>query len=267
MPKNLLSKEDTQVINAFLEVQKQHIEANKEWYHSFYLNGHQQLFSESFTLENFEANLKKIGWTIKLVEGYLSGFEYFRLLSTNVLPVINKVRSKDQILYAEFPDMIHDVIGHAPMLFNEAYTKFLKDIFCVISKTKQEALDIEYLRLQGKTQEHRERNLEAIEKIEGQLKETPTMFYNLNNLALWTAEFGVLNENNSLKAYGAAIVASPSEINNLIEDKIPIKDLLGISNPSFNFDTLQDELYSTKSFDEVISFMTDTLNSKLKTAV
>lgn len=255
MTNNIISTKDIQVVNSFINLQTKHIKENESWYHPWYLNGYNKLYKESFSIETFEKKLKSIDWDFKFVDGYLSGFEYFKCLGNQILPVINNVRDGKQLLYADFPDMIHDVIGHAPMLFNKDYTSFLKNIYNFITEIDLKDIDVEYLSLQGVTKKDRERNLIKLNQLEEHLEKTPTLFYKLNNIALWTVEFGVLEYGNTYKAYGAAIVASPLEINNLFNKKIPVKNLLNISNPSFNFSALQNELYVTKDLESILHFM------------
>jgi len=263
MENNIIKTESIDVINSFIKIQSKHIKKNQSWYHPAYLEGYNHLFNNTFSVEGFKAKLGSIDWDIKFVDGYISGYEYFKNLGNQILPVINQVRGKNQLLYADFPDMIHDTIGHAPMLFNKDYVSFLKKIYAIIESVNQKEIDKEYLSLQGVTKSEREQNLSKFSKIEEELKKNPTEFYTINNIALWTIEFGVLISGDNHKAYGAAIVASPLEIDNLINKKIPIKNLLNIDSPSFNFSELQDELYSTEKLENVIDFMLSNNRSNL----
>tara|TARA_R110000868_G_C10921304_1_gene765717 strand:+ start:1634 stop:2434 length:801 start_codon:yes stop_codon:yes gene_type:complete len=254
---NSISVKDKQTINNFIKFQTNHINDNNKWYHDSYITGFNILFNTPFSLTDFSNKLKNINWEFKFVDGYLSSFEYFKCLGNQVLPIINKVRDNDHLLYADFPDMIHDMIGHAPMLFSNKYTNFLNKIYILIDSIERTDIDIEYMSLQGVTKEEREKNMDAINKIDKFLQKEPTLFYEINTMALWTVEFGILEYNSSYQAYGAAVVGSPLEMNNLILNHIPIKKL----NPnakdkvSFNFSTFQEALYSTQKIEDVLDLM------------
>ena len=105
--------------------------------------------------------------------------------------------------------MIHDIIGHAPMLHDQEYVNFLKRLCLQLEMTELETIDLEYLSvLNNCTKEKMEKMKDKIDDLETRLKKNPTLFYQINNIALWTIEFGMLKNADNMLYYGALIVAS-----------------------------------------------------------
>jgi phenylalanine-4-hydroxylase len=252
----IFTNEAVSIVNEFITKQKQSISISKEWYHPIYLDGFNELFSNGFDFELVKEKLQRVGWVVKFVDGYLSGYEYFNCLNNKIIPVISTVRPMSQIDYAEFPDMIHDIMGHIPMLLNEQYTDFLDKMSSFVCSIELEELDRKYLLLHEFTFEERNNKLAEILKVEQELKNNPTPFYIHNNLALWTIEFGLIGNNSPYQAYGAAIVGSPAEINNLKSGSLTNITQLDqmTTDTSFNFSDFQENLYSTMGFDDVLEF-------------
>lgn len=153
--------------------------------------------------------------------------------------------------------MIHDIIGHAPMLYDPEYVNFLKRLCLQLEMTELKTIDLEYLSLLNNcTKEKMERMKDEIDDLETRLKSDPTLFYKINNIALWTIEFGMLKNADSMLYYGAAIVASPLEINNIRNSLPTILELKNISNDiNFNFSDYQDSYFTTQIWEDVIVYI------------
>lgn len=251
------SDEKVITLNKFIIEQQKNIIKNSEIFHPSYLKGFNHLFGNGiFNQMDFLSKLKEINWEIRLVDGYLTGYEYFSNLNNQVLPVIRSIRPKEQILYAEFPDMIHDIMGHAPMLFDFSYVSFLKQLSELLINVKMKPIDIEYLSLHKNTKMELEEVKDEIDVLERQLKKEPTLFYQINNIALWTIEFGILGKKEPYACYGAALVGSPLEIENIILGNTEIYNLNNLSTGTdFNFSNLQEHFFTTECMEDVIVYI------------
>ena len=68
------------------------------------------------------------GWSIKTVSNISPPKEFFSCLAKKKFTTTCWLRSMSQIDYLEEPDMFHDVFAHVPLLSNEDYTSFFKEI-------------------------------------------------------------------------------------------------------------------------------------------
>lgn len=74
-----------------------------------------------------QALSKSTGWTIEVVPGLIPVEEFFALLAKKRFPSSTWLRSLKELDYLEEPDMFHDIFGHIPLLFDEAYAQFMQD--------------------------------------------------------------------------------------------------------------------------------------------
>ncbi|MES2588016.1 MAG: phenylalanine-4-hydroxylase [Bacteroidota bacterium] len=126
---------------------------------------------------------KTSGWEIYCVPGLIPVDEFFILLSQKKFPASTWLRSIDKLDYLEEPDMFHDVFGHIPLLCNPIFSNFVHEF----GKLGVLMLD-------------NEQNL---------LK--------LQRLYWFTIEFGLIQEEDEIKVFGAGIISSFGETNASLE--------------------------------------------------
>lgn len=122
------------------------------------------------------------GWKLKVVPQIVPEKEFFNLLLNQEFPATTWLRKMKQLDYLEEPDMFHDVFGHTPLLTNKHYVSFFKGI-------AQLALE--------------NANNEEIIKA-------------LGRIYWFTIEFGLINENGTIRIYGAGIISSFGETNHCL---------------------------------------------------
>ena len=166
--------------------------------------------------------LKNItGWAIKTVPNISPPEEFFSYLSKKKFTTTCWLRSMNQIDYLEEPDMFHDVFAHVPLLSNKYYTNFFKEIGEI-----------------------------AVSVIND-----PVKLKKLQRIYWFTIEFGLIKRNNNFKIYGAGIISSKEESQNVLSSKSKKKkfDVNTIMNHSFRIDIVQDTYYYIDSFEELTS--------------
>lgn len=124
-------------------------------------------------------------WKLHVVPQIVPEKEFFNLLMNQKFPATTWLRKMKQLDYLEEPDMFHDVFGHAPLLTNKDYVGFFKGV-------AQFALE----------------NQDNEEVIKA-----------LGRIYWFTIEFGLINENNLIKIYGAGIISSFGETNHCLSEK------------------------------------------------
>lgn len=173
-------------------------------------------------IPNFEKINNKLlaltGWSIKTVPNLAEADLFFEQLSKRRFTSTCWLRSMEEFDYLQEPDMFHDVFAHVPMLCNKKYTDFFHKI--------------------------------------GQLA---TSFHNqetikmLQRLYWYTIEFGVLQTKDDLKIYGAGIISSVGEINNVYGGLAQIKpfNIQEVLHTPFEIDKVQPLYFYVESFDQL----------------
>ena len=171
-------------------------------------------------------NLKNItGWVIKTVPNISPPKEFFFYLSIKKFTTTCWLRSISQIDYLEEPDMFHDVFAHVPLLSNKEYTSFFMEIG----------------------------------KIAMSVIEDPIKLKKLQRIYWFTIEFGLIKKDKKFKIYGAGIISSKEESNNVLSNKSLKKkfNVKKVMNHSFRIDVVQDTYYYIDSFKDLTSSLNE----------
>ena len=189
-----------------------------------YLEGIEKVGFVADHIPNFRAETNPrlralTGWEVEVVPGLIPQKAFFELLANRRFPASTWLRKPDQLDYLEEPDMFHDTFGHVPLLTNQAFCDFIKDLSHVALRW----LDVP----------------EAIAQI--------------GRLYWYTVEFGLIWEDNHLKIYGGGILSSPGEsvycLNGSVS-KISF-DVRTLLNTSFHIDRYQDHYFVIDSYDQL----------------
>jgi len=144
----------------------------------------------------------KTGWRLKPVGGLLTQREFLNGLAFKIFHSTQYIRHHSRPHYTVEPDILHELIGHAPMFAHQDFADFSQLI-----------------------------GLASLGASEDELKKLAAIYW-------FTIEFGMLrDENNQLKAYGAGIMGSTTEIQYCVTDKpkfIPF-DPINIANNHSEF--------------------------------
>ena len=180
------------------------------------------LYFNADEIPNFEKINNKLlaltGWSIKTVPNLAEAELFFEQLSKRRFTSTCWLRSMEEFDYLEEPDMFHDVFAHIPMLCDEKYTDFFHKIG------------------QLATSFH---NQEAVKMLQ--------------RLYWYTIEFGVLQTKDDLKIYGAGIISSVGEINNVYGGLAQIKpfNIQEVLYTPFEIDKVQPLYFYIESFDQL----------------
>jgi phenylalanine-4-hydroxylase len=163
------------------------------------------------------------GWQIVAVEGLLPELDFFTHLANRRFPVSWWIRRPDQIDYLEEPDLFHDLFGHVPLLM--------------------EPLFADYLQAYG----------------QGGIKAHalgPDALMQLARLYWYTVEFGLIQQADGLRIYGAGIVSSKGESIFSLESPVPHRlgfDLQRVMRTRYRIDSFQQTYFVIDSFEQLIS--------------
>jgi phenylalanine-4-hydroxylase len=176
--------------------------------------------------------LPATGWQLVGVPGLIPEVPFFTLLANRKFPVTDWIRTPAEMDYVVEPDIFHDLFGHVPLLFDRTYADH-------IQAYGQGALKARALE-QSDTSCAR-----AVE--------------HLSRLYWYTIEFGLLQEANSVRAYGAGILSSPGELPHSVKSnepqRLPLRneaELLRCMASSYKIDTFQSQYFVIDDFEALL---------------
>lgn len=162
-----------------------------------------------------EALMKATGWQIVAVPGLVPDAVFFEHLANRRFPATVWLRSPEEFDYIVEPDVFHDFFGHVPLLFDPVFAEHL--------------------------QEYGKGGLKAL-KLDG----LPF----LARLYWYTVEFGLIESEQGLRAYGAGILSSGGEIDYCLKDPHP-------KRIGFNLERVMRTLYKIDSYQETYFVIRD----------
>jgi len=136
------------------------------------------------SLEDISSILKrKTGWRLKPVGGLVSQREFLNALAFRVFCSTQFIRHHSMPLYTPEPDIVHELMGHAPMLAVPAFGEFSQII-----------------------------GLASLGCTEIELKRLAQIYW-------FTIEFGLCREPEGTRIYGAGILGSVEEMEYALSSK------------------------------------------------
>lgn len=131
--------------------------------------------------------------------------QFFGLLAQRKFPVATFLRRREEMDYIEEPDLFHEVFGHCPLLTNGPYADFVERF--------------------GKT---------ALALPKGTSWQMFRLFW-------FTVEFGMIRAPDGLRAYGAGLASSPSELAHAFSGKAEMRDfdLMEVLRTPYRIDIVQ----------------------------
>lgn len=166
-----------------------------------------------------EILMKRTGWQIVPVPGLIPEEPFFELLANRRFPSGNFLRTKEQFDYIQEPDVFHDVFGHVPILADPTFA--------------------DYMEAYGR----------------GGLKAAKLgMIDKLARLYWYTVEFGLIQEPDGVRIYGAGILSSPTESVFSLEDASPNRlkfNLPRVLQTRYQIDDFQDNYFVIDGFKQL----------------
>ncbi|HEY0429558.1 MAG TPA: phenylalanine 4-monooxygenase [Pyrinomonadaceae bacterium] len=149
------------------------------------------------------------------IEGLVETRGFLSWLSYRTMLSTQYIRHHSRPEYTPEPDIVHESIGHIPMFTNRNFADFSQ----FIGHGARIATD-------------------------AQLEE-------LGRLYWFTVEFGLIEEEGELKAYGAGLLSSFGELENAFTDKVERRafDLEQVVNTPYDYSDMQPILYVIPSYE------------------
>jgi phenylalanine-4-hydroxylase len=171
-----------------------------------------------------EVLMQRTGWEVVAVPGLVPDEVFFEHLANRRFPSGNFIRKPHELDYLEEPDVFHDVFGHVPMLMNPSIADYI--------------------------QAYGEGGLRA--KKLGVLDKLARVYW-------YTVEFGLIQQKDGLRIYGAGIASSRTESVFSLEDASPNRigfDLERVMRTNYRIDDFQESYFVIDSLAELLDLAT-----------
>ena len=171
-----------------------------------------------------EVLMQRTGWQVVAVPGLVPDEVFFEHLANRRFPAGNFIRKPHELDYLEEPDVFHDVFGHVPMLMNPAIADYIQ------------AYGVGGLRAQ---------RLGVLDR--------------LARVYWYTVEFGLVQQTDGMRIYGAGIASSASESIFALEDASPNRvrfKLQRVMRTNYRIDDFQETYFVLNNLDELLDLAT-----------
>ncbi|MEP5937839.1 MAG: phenylalanine 4-monooxygenase [Erythrobacter sp.] len=159
------------------------------------------------------------GWSVIPVPMLIPDRVFFWHLANRRFPAGNFIRTRETFDYIQEPDVFHDVFGHVPMLTDPVFADYMQ----------------EYGRAGWKAMRY------------NRLKALGALYW-------YTVEFGLIEEADGVKAYGAGILSGPAEARFAVEAQSPNRIMLNVDRvmrTDYVISDLQPTYFVIESFDDL----------------
>ncbi len=166
------------------------------------------------------------GWQIVAVPGLVPDDVFFDHLANRRFPAGNFIRAPEQLDYLQEPDVFHDVFGHVPMLADPIFA----DYMVAYGKGGLRSLGF------------------------GALDHLARLYW-------YTVEFGLIQQPDGMRIYGAGIVSSYAESIFALEDASPNRimfDLLRVMRTQYRIDDFQQNYFAISNIDQLLRVTVET---------
>ena len=165
--------------------------------------------------------MQRTGWQVVAVPGLVPDEVFFEHLANRRFPAGHFIRKPHELDYLEEPDVFHDVFGHVPMLMNPAIADYIQ------------AYGMGGLRAQ---------QLGVLDK--------------LARVYWYTVEFGLIQQPEGLRIYGAGIASSATESVFALDDASPNRlrfELERVMRTHFRIDDFQETYFVIGNLNELLA--------------
>lgn len=169
-------------------------------------------------LTEMNRRLKELtGFRLAPVEGLVETRAFLSWLSYRVMLCTQYIRHHSQPAYTPEPDIVHEAIGHIPMFTNPNFADFSQFIG------------------------------------HGARIATDRQIEELGRLYWFTVEFGLVEHEGDIKAYGAGLLSSFGELEHAFSDKVERRpfDLEEVINTPYDYSDMQPLLFVIPSYAEL----------------
>lgn len=218
--------------------------------HEKYLDGLREtgISTERIPLiEEMDACLGKFGWHAVAVSGFIPPAVFMEFLARGILPIACEMRKLEHIAYTPAPDIVHEAAGHAPIIADPDYARYLHHYGDLAKKAIYSARDLDVYHAIRELSEVKEDPRSTSERIDAAQKRLDTAIAavdhvteatQLGRMGWWTIEYGLIGDPGDPKIYGAGLLSSISESYHCLDSQVR-KLPLGVDCVDVSYDITQ----------------------------
>src|SRR5438034_1583567 len=202
--------------------------------------------------------LAKIGWGAVAVDGFIPPAAFMEFQAYKALVIACDMRQIHHIEYTPAPDIVHEAAGHAPIIVDREYSKYLQRFGEVGAKAMSSKKDFElyqairHLSILKERPNADPKEVEEAQKLVEHRQKTlgePSEMALLSRLHWWTVEYGLIGTLENPKIYGAGLLSSIGESVSCLESKVKkIWYSIDAQNCAFDITTKQPQLFVCRDF-------------------
>src|SRR5438477_3851625 len=233
----------------------------REYAHKVYFQGLLDTgisFERIPRIEEMNDILAKIEWGAVAVDGFIPPAAFMEFQAYKVLVIACDMRQIHHIEYTPAPDIVHEAAGHAPIIVDRKYSRYLQRFGEVGAKAMSSKKDFElyqairHLSILKEQPNSDPKEVEEATKLVEHRQKTlgePSEMALLSRLHWWTVEYGLIGTLENPKIYGAGLLSSIGESVSCLEPavkKIPYS--IDAMNQPFDITTKQPQLFVCRDF-------------------
>lgn len=218
-------------------------------------------------LQEMNDALAEIGWGAVTVDGFIPPAAFMEFQAFRILVIAADIRQLKHIQYTPAPDIIHESAGHAPIIADPDYNKYLSYFGSIGAKAIFSSKDFELyeaIRELSILKEMVDADPAEIRKAEKKVAfcqenlGEPSEMALLSRLHWWTVEYGLIGDLQNHKIYGAGLLSSIGESVTCMQPEV--KKLWYTSdavNYPYDITRTQPQLFVTSAFQNLINVLED----------
>jgi phenylalanine-4-hydroxylase len=245
-------------------IMRQNVFFLREYAHKVYFQGLLDTgisFDRIPRIEEMNDILGKIGWGAVAVDGFIPPAAFMEFQAYKVLVIACDMRQIHHIEYTPAPDIVHEAAGHAPIIVDREYSKYLQRFGEVGAKAMSSKKDFELYQairhlsiLKEQPNSDPKEVEEATKLVERRQKNLgePSEMALLSRLHWWTVEYGLIGTLENPKIYGAGLLSSIGESVSCLEPEVKkIPYSIDAMNQPFDITTKQPQLFVCRDFEHL----------------
>jgi phenylalanine-4-hydroxylase len=213
-------------------------------------------------IEQMDACLAEYGWGAVCVDGFIPPRAFQEFQALGIMTIAGEIRSCEHLAYTPAPDIVHESAGHAPIVPDPTYRRYLQRFGEIGARAFTHPRDAEQhaaIHALSELKEDPAALPAQVEAAEARLEQQPN---SLSEAALvarlhwWTVEYGLIGTPDDYRLYGAGLLSSLGESYFCHEPRVA-KLPLDASCIAAGYDITrpQPRLYVAESFEQLLEVL------------
>lgn len=221
-------------------------------------------------ISEMDEALAKFGWGAVPVVGFIPPGVFLEFQARKVLAIACDMRTPEHIAYTPAPDIVHEAAGHAPIIADPAYARYLTRYAEMANQAIISKHDIslyEAIRFLSDVKENPDATAAQRNEAESRLRSVAAAAPYVSEstkvarMAWWTVEYGLVGDLKHPKIFGAGLLSSVGESQNCLSDavkKIPLT--IACIEYTYNITEPQPQLFVAKDMDQLTDVLVELEN-------